>query len=545
MKKIFIFIISISFAALTSVITLNTSSLSWTISVSVSYITALIILNKFQLLEKNFNKPFLYKGIDIIFSIALTIFTIINLLNSFKNNNSYLNVFVDRIINIFSLPNSFHYHLIIFAFLISGMSIFFIYFYLVRHIYPIIKKFIKSLSMTEKYFIILSTLILSIFIVIIYSSTSVFYYPVNIKAERYDVIYTTDTGVQIESDSFKNFSAPENDIRQPLFALFSYPFGLLSSVGAKVYSHFFNNYIYFYSVFIVIFQIICLNIIAILLARMVCKKNSLLFKLIYCLSFPFLLFVFNIEQYVFGLFWLIILIYYYVVKNKFKVLLFYASAGSLITNSILLPFLTFKKPIKKYIISVIKYGLLFIVLAIVFGQYDTVFFVKTPMNALLRFAGTDIGYQNKIIQFSNFVLGCFIAPKSEINLTRFMHPSYQLVNNNSFNIIGFLIFIICIISFLMNKKEKIVRISFGWTLLSILILVIVGWGTMEKCLIIYSLYFSWSYLILLYKFFDKLFGKNNYILMICIIICFLVLNVQSIYNIVKFGIEFYPFVFHF
>src|SRR5574344_420648 len=118
MKKIFLFIISISFAALTSVITLNTSSLSWTISVSVSFITALIILNKFQLLEKNFNKPFLYKGIDIIFSIALTIFTIINLLNSFKNNNSYLNVFVDRIINIFSLPNSFHYHLIIFAFFI-------------------------------------------------------------------------------------------------------------------------------------------------------------------------------------------------------------------------------------------------------------------------------------------------------------------------------------------------------------------------------------------------------------------------------------------
>ena len=42
-----------------------------------------------------------------------------------------------------------------------------------------------------------------------------------------------------------------------------------------------------------------------------------------------------------------------------------------------------------------------------------------------------------------------------------------------------------------------------------MILCIIGWGTMENGLVLYSLYFAWAFLILIYKLLKRVFEKFN------------------------------------
>lgn len=415
----------------------------------------------------------------------------------------------------------------------------------IHYCFPKIIKFFKSLTKIEKKYIVGASILMVIVISFVQVQTMAFTFPIP-KDEKnpilYDVLYTTDTGVQINSDSFLNLSAPENDFKQPLLGLFSYPFGLIANIGAEIFDILPRTIAY--SFFIVCLQGFTLIICTILLSRMMKKQNDILALTMYTVMYATIFFTLNVEQYVFGIFWLIVLIYYFINKKATNPFLFCAAVGSLITNAILLPVLAFQKNWKKFLLKCIKYGLIFLFLVILFGQTYNVLDGVIGFGKYKGAMGMDVSFSNRILQYINFIASCFIAPKGFVDIARFDHVSYQLMPSTTINILGLILLIAMLISFILNYKEKIVQFSFGWLLFSFIILCIIGWGTAENGLIIYAIYFSWAYFILIYMLIDRIlkkFLKMRKIVISLIILVMLLINALELWRIIEFGHTYYPF----
>lgn len=94
--------------------------------------------------------------------------------------------------------------------------------------------------------------------------------------------------------------------------------------------------------------------------------------------------------------------------------------------------------------------------------------------------------------------------------------------------------------FIINRKEKMGLISSSWILFSFLILCVIGWGTKENGLVLYSIYFSWAYYSLYYMLLNKIKNKKIFkFLIIIMIVIILFSSTIEMYNILKFAIKYY------
>ena len=103
--------------------------------------------------------------------------------------------------------------------------------------------------------------------------------------------------------------------------------------------------------------------------------------------------------------------------------------------------------------------------------------------------------------------------------------------------------VICLISFVINRKNKFAVVSFAWIAFSFVILGLVGWGSKENGMILYSYYFGWAFIsliVLLIEFIPKKLNILKYSLYGCAIIALLVFNTIGFAKIIQFGIEYYP-----
>lgn len=510
LKIMFLF----SIAFLTSLISLNLKV------TMLSFLISFLLIYKCNLVEKILIKNnYLNKKIEYLLSLFLSIYT----LEYFISFISYKNAFI---LALLALP-----------------SVYSIYLFLIRKILPIIVSFFKNLSRDEKIFFFTSTIIITITIGYVYSKTNAFYYPISNQThylKGYDIIYTTDNGALIHQDSFKNFKAPENDLRQPLFALFAFPFGIIATIITSI--NVFIPPIVGYSFMISFVSVILLSVIAILISRMITKKDSLLVLFLFSSTFPFLLFAINIEQYVIATFWLILLIYNWIEKKSTNPLLFSAAAGTIMTSGILLPIILFRNKFKTYILKMIQYGLTFFTLIVISGVYNSFILGLLDFDKFKSFMGIEVSFYSKLLQYINFISNCFITPTSIVKTSSLGIPTYQLAPVNSVNIVGVVILTIVIISFIINRNKKIAQLSFGWIIYSFIILCYIGWGTAENGLNLYSLYFSWAFFILLYLFIQKIFTKDpiRKVVLSGLIIILLIININGMLDIINFGIENYP-----
>lgn len=329
--------------------------------------------------------------------------------------------------------------------------------------------------------------------------------------------------------------------RQPLFGVFALPFGLASKLLSDIL--FFVPNIY--PIAITTVQIFLLGIVSIMLCRIFKFKNihERNFIMLYMSSFMVISFAFIIEQYIISLFYLVLVLYcYYVLKRK-ENYCYVGSVGTLTTNIVLLPFITQTKKIKTYIFVILKCLLIGIGFFSIFGQLPLVFnFVDSFINIFSTFGGDSVSLYNRIIQWVSFVRNIFIAAPASVYSGRFSEYGYYLDDIYNISKFGVLILGICIISFIINRKEKKSYLLFGWILFSTIIMVVLGRGTSENGLNLYSLYFGWSFVILIYMLLKKII-KNEKILnvIVCVLmVCLLIVNILGFAEIVKFGITYYP-----
>lgn len=525
-----------------------------------------IVLNDFQLKILNIILVFSFGGmsvflcrngseklyliisifVSLIFGFLIVKFIYKPFLKKIKLSNLLLSFFIaiysGKVFYLYHLGEFTEYYklsssnllLTAFLFVIAFTSL---VYYFIEKILPFIFNFFKSLSKNEKRYLVFLGLCSIVITTVLYNLTNAFY-----SAGFYDIIYTSDSGEIFAKDTFFNVSSSQNDMpRQPLFGIFALPFGL----AAKLLSDILFFVPNIYPIAITTIQIFLLGIISIMFCRIFNFKNihERNFIMLYMSSFMVISFAFIIEQYIISLFYLVLVLYcYYVLKCK-ENYIYTASVGTLTTNVALFPFVTRDKKIKSYIYALGKCILLGIGVFAIFGQLPLIFdFFDSLIRIFNTFGGNSVSLYDRIIQWVSFVRNIFIAAPASVYSGRFSEYGYYLDDIYNISKFGVLILGICIISFIINRKEKKSYLLFGWILFSTIIMVVLGWGTSENGLNLYSIYFGWPFVILIYMLLKKII-KNEKILnvIVCVLmVCLLIVNILGFAEIVKFGITYYP-----
>lgn len=473
---------------------------------------------------------------------------------------------------------------IFFLMAIPAEIIFLYYFYDKLYVYG--RKYITSLDKVEKVFLTFGSIVVIVGISCIYNMTDVFYkaevdeedyrysasdnldektlnfivrhlYEVN----HYDVIYTSDTVQILYQDAYTHVTVPQNDIKQSLFAVFSIPFHILPKLVANIIPSIPN----LYAILIAITEAILILIAFTLLARLM-KLNSIskiFFLIILLLAYPTLLFMINLEQYLMSVFYLIVFLYFSFYHQEDKDIAYIAMTGSMITSGILFPLLGEKKNVKQSIKNIfctfLKYMVVFIISAKIILLFPTV--IQGQLAGIKYFSNTTkisniekwnmyTEFLKNTIYFSKFVINENYRLKYSFTMNE--KPTSIIIESTCIqsaypirmNVVGISILLLAILGFVLNRKDKFSKIAFTWCLLSFILLFVLSWGLVENGLILYTFYFSWAFICLIFKFFEKAlqkFSKIKYTVYTILTTSMTFINLYGIYQVILFGIQYFKY----
>lgn len=381
-----------------------------------------------------------------------------------------------------------------------------------------------------------------IVMVVLFAQTEAFYG----TEIPYDIIYTSDSPSLVKGDVYLALTHPENDLRQPLFAVFSAPFTGIPYLVARVLH---------VSAGVRAMLVNAVQIIMLFAANLILAKTMRLdslkricFMVLTCVTYTQLLFTLMMEQYVVAYFWLVFCMYFIVEDQQPDPMVLWGAGGTLLTSMILLPSLSTKSPIKEFkawFVDMVKHGLAFVGLMLVFGRADVIINLKTKVSFLSGFTGQEITMQDKLYSYTDFVHNCFAAPNAGVNTAAFDFASWQLERATGINYVGVAILLLAVISAIWNRDKKSSLLSVGWVGFSVVMLLVLGWGTEENGLILYSLYFGWAFLVLLFQLVEKIQDKLKVkflipVLTLCTSVGLLAINIPAVVEMVSFAITYYP-----
>lgn len=372
------------------------------------------------------------------------------------------------------------------------------------------------------------------------------------RVSRCDLIYTGDSPYLGETNVYLELYHGHNDLRQPLFAVFAAPFVGFGYTLALPFAYFSFVYV---ALFMNAIQIILLVVAGLMLAKIMKLNvvNRISFIFILFTTYTTLLFTIMMEQYIISYFWVIFMIYSYVEYKKAGVVELSAAGGTVLTSLVWFPVLidntvtNSADKLKAYISDIEKKVVGFLIFFIGFGRLDVLLNAFSSFGYLSSFAGGG-NIIERINQYISFVSSCFIAPASVVDTTTFTDISWQLnrINMTQTNLLGVILILLCFVSFILNRKNVLTKISAFWVCFSILLLCIVGWGSPENGMILYSLYFSWAFYVLLFQLLlwcsEKLKFKSVTPIVSSVVIAILaVYNYQGIRDLLLFAFKYYPF----
>ncbi len=360
----------------------------------------------------------------------------------------------------------------------------------------------------------------------------------------YDIIYTSDSPSLIKENVFLNLLHAENDLRQPLFSLFSFPFmgipfllGRIINASSSVQAILYN-----------IMQVILMWASIFIISKMMnlTPLKRICFITTAFSTYTFLLFSLMMEQYIIAFFWLSLAMYSVSTIGKTGNFIFCGATGTLLSSAIVLPFVSLhykQKKFKLWIYDMVKACLSFIALMLAFCRFDIIYNLISKIRQLIGYTGKAVPLSSKLYQFTAFVRYCFVAPDTSVNNQ--IYPSWQLIMPNKINLFGVIILLAILVSVIINRNKKSSLIAGAWSLYSIILLFIVGWGTQENGLILYALYFGWAFMTLLFQLIEKLEDKLKIRFLIpaftvIAVALLLSINIPAINKLIHFAITYYP-----
>lgn len=382
----------------------------------------------------------------------------------------------------------------------------------------------------------------TIFVSMLFAKTEVFY---TIK-HPFDIIYTSDSSDFMCWNPYIMLTHHQNDLRQPLFAVFSAPFMGIPYLIARVV---FKTDIAM-ALMMTYAQILLLFLAHIMLARIfsTSARTRICFMIAICSSYFNILFVLMLEQYIVAYFWLILFMYLYCEKKQASSFVLCAAGGSLLTSMVLMPLVSNNTPWKNFwgwCKDMIVFGIRFVVMMLCFCRFGILYSLKGYIKELSRWTGVGLTTSQKISQYTEFVTSCLFAPDATINTTMNKWPSWQLLPPEGINFAAVIILILAVAGFLFQKEKTSSMMAMGWVLFSVVILLGLGWGTKENGLILYALYFGWAFLFLVFQLVEYLEMRYKLRFLVPVVtsayaISALVINSRKILEMVNFGITYYP-----
>ena len=401
------------------------------------------------------------------------------------------------------------------------------------------KKGIKHYEIVVYATLIIITIALSAFA---FSSSEAFWG----TDHAYDIIYTSDSPDLVKGNVFVNLLHPENDLRQPLFTVFSAPFmGIPYFVGkligaAPFLQAIFNNAV----------QMILLWLSIYLISKLMDLPpiKRICFITVCYSTYTFLLSSLMMEQYIVAFFWLSFALYSISERGKSGHLAFFGASGTLLTSAIILPYVSSDSPQKNWKLLIqnsLKSGISFVALMLAFCRFDVIYNLSSKINQLIGFTGESISLSNKLYQFTTFISNCFVAPDAGIGTISEAYASWQLATPNNINLFGVFVILAIVLSVIINRKKKSCIIAGAWSAFSVVMLLILGWGTKENGLILYALYFGWAYMVLLFQLIEAIEDRLKTKILIpafsaCAVGVLLLLNVPAISELIRFASTNYP-----
>ena len=431
------------------------------------------------------------------------------------------------------------------AALLSLIAVYKVVSILLDHVAGILRPFFSNLSGMEIAVCILIAAALAGYSCYAFIRSSAFWD----SGMKYEVIYTSDSPSMIEPNVFLWLYHPENDLRQPLFAVFaapliapayliSLPFSGMSSMITPLLMN--------------LVQIVLLVITNLMLTGMLRlnRTNRIYFMLITAVTYTTLLFSVMIEQYIIAFFWLIFAAFSYTENRRASVIAVSAAGGTLLTSLAFMPLAyraeTDGKGLKAFLTAMVKAVIGFLTLFFAFGRLDTLLGLGKTAGVLSSFAGGG-SISGRINQYLSFITSCFAAPDAAVDTVTYGHASWQLTGQNILNTdwAGVILLVLCLISLFLNRRDKAVWIAGAWAGFSVLLLLVVGWGAPENGMILYTLYFGWAFLVLLFKLIQWAGEKLKSGLLTPIVTCTIVavlgwLNFRGIGALLSFAFTNYP-----
>lgn len=363
---------------------------------------------------------------------------------------------------------------------------------------------------------------------------------------RHDIIYTSDSPSLVKENAYFSLAHSENDLRQPLFAVFSAPFIGLPYLISRLLGG--TNCIQ--AIFMNSIQIVMLFVANLMLAKTI-NLNPLkrsCFMLLASCTYMYLLFSLMMEQYIVAFFWVSLCVSVLAKKRTLNRLAFWGAGGTLLTGIAFLPFVSKQSPFesfREWLKNTFKHAIEFAVLLLFFSRFDIFLNAAKEVVSYVNFSGKEIGLLQKFSQYTLFVRNCFLAPRAGANTTAVDHISWQLDPSELIHWSGILIFVLAILSAVWNRKKKSSLIAAGWIGFSVLMLFVLGWGTQENGLILYSLYFGWAFFLLLFQLVEKIESVLKIKFLVPLFALFaasamLVINIPSIIELICFAITNFP-----
>jgi hypothetical protein len=232
--------------------------------------------------------------------------------------------------------------------------------------------------------------------------------------------------------------------------------------------------------------------------RGVSRPARILLPIVMLTSYSALLFTVMAEQYIVALFYLSLCLYSLAENGRREQILILGAAGTMIPGAALALIPQRKgKRVTDVLTDALKSGLWGLLLLCTFGSLAIVLRAPQTVQGISRFTGAGITMQTKAIQFMAFVGQIFIAPDAGVIIAADGYAKWRLMETVGISIPGIVILGLACAGFVINRKHAFAKISMLWIMVSALLLCVIGWGTAENGLTLYTLYFGWAYAALL------------------------------------------------
>lgn len=364
-----------------------------------------------------------------------------------------------------------------------------------RWLWTHLKTGLGHLTSRERLVSLLILVVLMVLTVFAFSQSDAFYgteFP-------YDILYTSDSHILVEGNTYLTLAYEENDLRQPLFALFSAPFMGIATLLSNTFSLSATG-----NAIVMNWVQVAVLVLSLVLLSEVLELSGwkrITFLLLGALSYPFLLFSLMMEQYIFSVFY-VILALYLCAEGKTARPAVWGAGGTLLTSLVLLPATCKSHPVKQFsgwFSELLNHAVEFVFLMLAFCRQDIILDAAYSLEKLSSFSQNTLTWGQKIFRYTQFVRGCILVPPSDSLHNPSGILSWQLIPAETPDWIGIGILVLCILSAVLNFRKPSSRIAAAWASFSVVILLLLGWGAPENGQILYALYFGWAFLVLLYQ----------------------------------------------